>query len=157
VKAGTWKTLVLAEGTRQGSAVKIRRSTPRANALVAASGIVPEAASHPKENAGRIKPGAVAPTERQITETKMRKTVLTILGAVLIAGSAVQMAAASARHYRTPAAASQQFRNANNSGEGSAGAWCSTEPGNPYNPQTDYQGWSAWRQLGAWDSRNDCQ
>jgi hypothetical protein len=87
----------------------------------------------------------------------MRKTVLTILGAVLIAGSAIQMATASERHYRAPAAASQQFRNANNSVERGASTFCSTEPGNPYNPETDYQGWSSWRQLGAWDSRNDCQ
>jgi CHASE3 domain sensor protein len=52
----------------------------------------------------------------------MRKTVLTILGALLITGSAVQMATASEHHvrraYRSPIAASQQFRNANNSIEG---------------------------------------
>ena len=87
----------------------------------------------------------------------MRKTVLTILGAVLITGSAVQIATASERHHRAPAVASQQFRNANNSFERGASTFCSTEPGNPYNPETDYQGWSSWRQLGAWDSRNDCQ
>jgi hypothetical protein len=49
----------------------------------------------------------------------MRKTVLTILGALLIAGSAVQTATASEHHvrkvYRASIAASQQFRNANNS------------------------------------------
>jgi hypothetical protein len=73
VRAGTWKTLALAEGTRQGSAVKIRRSTPRANALVAASAIVPEAASHPGENARRIMPGAIASTERQINGDKNAK------------------------------------------------------------------------------------
>jgi len=87
----------------------------------------------------------------------MRKTVVTILGALLIAGSAVQMATASAHHYRTPAAASRQFRNANNSVERGASTFCSAESGNPYNPETDYQGWSSWRQLGAWDNRNDCQ
>ena len=88
----------------------------------------------------------------------MRKTVLTILGALLIAGSAVQMATASEHHLRrAPVATGEQFRNANNLVEGSASTFCSTEPGNPYNPQTDYQGWSAWRQEGAWDSRNDCQ
>ena len=52
-------------------------------------------------------------------ETKMRKTVLTILGALLIAGSAVQMATASEHHVRkarvAPIATSQQFRNVNNS------------------------------------------
>jgi hypothetical protein len=54
----------------------------------------------------------------------MRKTVLTILGTLLVAGSAVQMATASEHHvhkaYRAPIATSQQFRNANNSIEGRA-------------------------------------
>ena len=49
----------------------------------------------------------------------MRKTVLTILGALLIGGSAVQMAAASEHHARTShrasLAGSQQLRNSNNS------------------------------------------
>jgi len=91
----------------------------------------------------------------------MRKTVLTILGALLIAGSAGQMATASARQMhqanRAPVAASEQFRNANNSIEGRASTWCSTEAGNPYNPDTDYMAWSAFRASGDWDSRNDCQ
>ena len=88
----------------------------------------------------------------------MRKTIITTLGAMWIAGAAVNMAAASARYvHRAPAAASEQFRNANNSIDGRASTWCSTAPGNPINPQTDYQAWSAWRALGAWDSRNDCQ
>ena len=90
----------------------------------------------------------------------MRKTALTIFGALLIAGSAVQMVVATEYHerkaYRAPVAVGEQFRNANNSVDNRASTWCSTEPGNPYNPQTDYQGWSSWRQLGAWDSRNDC-
>jgi hypothetical protein len=93
-------------------------------------------------------------------EKKMRKTVLTIIGALLIAGSAVQMATAAehqVRNYQRSTAAVEQFRNANNSVEGGASTWCSTDPGNPYNPQTDYEGWSAWRQDGGWDSRNDCQ
>ena len=88
----------------------------------------------------------------------MRKTVLTILGALLIAGSAVQMASATEhvrKARRTPAAASQQFLNANNAAEG-RGTTCSREPGNPYDPQTDYQLWSSWRENGSWDSRNDC-
>jgi len=91
----------------------------------------------------------------------MRKTALTIFGALLIAGSAVQMAAATEYHmrkaYRAPVIAGEQFRNANNSVGNLASARCSTEPGNPYNPQTDYQGWSAFRASGEWDSRNDCQ
>ena len=88
----------------------------------------------------------------------MRKTIITALGALLIAGSAVQMTTASARHVRQePAAASDQFLNANNSVEGRASTFCSQEPGNPYDERTDYTGWSAWRQSGAWDSRNDCR
>ena len=88
----------------------------------------------------------------------MRKTILTALGVLLIAGSAVQMTTASARASRSESvAATQRFRNSNNSIDSRASTWCSTEPGNPYNPQTDYQAWSAWRALGAWDSRNDCQ
>ncbi len=88
----------------------------------------------------------------------MRKTILTALGMLLIAGSAVQMMTASARASRSESvAATQRFRNSNNSIDSRASTWCSTEPGNPYNPQTDYQAWSAWRALGAWDSRNDCQ
>jgi hypothetical protein len=90
----------------------------------------------------------------------MRKTVLTILGALLLAGSAVQMASATEhtrKAHRTPAAASDEFLNANNASEGRVNASCQNrEPGNPYNPQTDYQQWSAWRQNGGWDSRNDC-
>jgi hypothetical protein len=29
------------------------------------------------------------------------------------------------------------------------------EPGNPYNKETDYLGWSAWRARGGWDPTND--
>ncbi len=91
----------------------------------------------------------------------MRKTVLTILGTLLIAGSAVQMASATEHHgrkaHRAPSAASEQFLNANNSSEGHVSAACENrEPGNPYNRETDYTGWSAWRENGSWDSRNDC-
>jgi hypothetical protein len=142
--------------------VKIRRSTPRGNVLVAASKIVPEAASQLRGDARRMKRAAIASTERQINGDKMRKTVLAILGALLIAGSAVQMATPSEQHarnaYRGPAAASE-FRDANNSVEGGAKNFCSCnqEPGNPYNEQADYIEWSAFRNSGAWDSRNDCQ
>ena len=91
----------------------------------------------------------------------MRKTILTILGVLLITGSAVQMATASSYRFRkaysAPVALSQQFRNANNSTDGRAKTFCSQEPGNPYNEQTDYMGWSAFRESGEWDSRNDCQ
>ncbi len=86
----------------------------------------------------------------------MKKTIITTLGVLLLAGSLAQMATASARGlYRAPA--SEQFSNANNSVEGQAKSFCSQEPGNPYNEQTDYMGWTAFRDNGSWDSRNDCQ
>ncbi|WP_213736297.1 hypothetical protein [Bradyrhizobium sp. dw_411] len=91
----------------------------------------------------------------------MRKTVLTILGALLITGSASQMATASNYHvhkaHRAPAAASEQFRSANNSTDDSARSFCGQEPGNPNDEQTDYQHWSAFRSGGGWDDRNSCQ
>ena len=87
----------------------------------------------------------------------MRKTILSALGVLLIAGSAAQITPAFARDiHRAPAAWSETFRNAYDSANDAA-RWCSKDPGNPYNPDTDYQAWSAWRALGAWDSRNDCQ
>jgi uncharacterized membrane protein len=91
----------------------------------------------------------------------MQKTIMTALGALLIAASAAQITPASARHARhapaasSPAASSEAFSNAYGSANNGA-RFCSTEPGNPYNPQTDYEGWSAWRESGSWDSRNDC-
>jgi hypothetical protein len=87
-------------------------------------------------------------------ETTMRKTMVSTLGVLLIAGSAALITSASARPVHQ--AASDQFRNSYNSVDGTASAFCSREPGNPYNPDTDYQAWSAWRASGAWDSRNDC-
>ena len=96
----------------------------------------------------------------------MRKTILTTLGALLSAGSAIQMATAAEHHrHRAFAPASQQFRGANNSIDGdgyviSAGArsaYCQNqEAGNPYNEQTDYLGWSAWRDSGGWEERSGC-
>jgi hypothetical protein len=44
--------------------------------------------------------GAVISAERPFTEAMMRKAAFTILGALLIAGSAVQMATASEHHMR---------------------------------------------------------
>ena len=82
----------------------------------------------------------------------MKTTIMSALGVLLIAGSVAQVTPAFARN-QAPAAS---FRNAYNSADHAA-PFCSTEPGNPYNPQTDYQTWSAWRALGAWDSRNDWQ
>jgi uncharacterized membrane protein len=86
----------------------------------------------------------------------MHKTIMSALGALLIVGSLAQITPASAHHAgKAPAASIETFGNAYGSTKEGA-RWCSTEPGNPYNPQTDYQSWSAWRGEGSWDSRNDC-
>ena len=97
-----------------------------------------------------------------LMEIKMRRKVLVILGALLIAGSTVQLAAASdgdtRKPHHTPVAAIQQFRAASDSVVGNGSTSCQNhEPGNPHNKQTDYMGWSSFRESGAWDSRNDCQ
>ena len=84
----------------------------------------------------------------------MKTTIMSALGVLLIAGSMAQTTPAFARH-GAQATSSETLRNAHDSAN-SATRWCSTEPGNPYNPETDYQTWSAWRAIGAWDSRNDC-
>ena len=91
-------------------------------------------------------------------EIKMRKTLMTALGVLLIAGSAAQITPASAGYARrAPAAASEQFCNDYDySNNGAARNFCSREHGNPNNADIDPAGAAAWRQLGAWDSRNDC-
>ncbi len=93
----------------------------------------------------------------------MRKTAITFLGTLLIAGSVVQMASATTEQHhtrkvhRTPAVASEQFRNANNAAEVRVSAACQgKEPGNPYDMSTDYQQWTAWQEAGGWDSHHDC-
>jgi hypothetical protein len=84
-----------------------------------------------------------------------------IVGALLIVGLTVQIATATecdaCKTHRTPVAASQKLRAANNSIDVRRSTSCGTEPGNPYNRDTDYSDWSAWRLGGAWDSRNDCR
>jgi len=70
---------------------------------------------------------------------------------------AERMLAAGANGYIMKQAASEQFLNANNAGEEHVNSVCQyKEPGNPYNERTDYWGWSAWRESGAWDSRGNC-
>jgi hypothetical protein len=87
----------------------------------------------------------------------MRKTALTLLGALLVAGSVVQMAQATEHHkHRAHVAASEQFLNANNAVHANA-ACANKEGGNPYNKETDYWSWSSWQEGGAWDSHADCR
>jgi hypothetical protein len=90
-------------------------------------------------------------------EIEMPKTISTVFGVLLIAASAFQVTIASAHQIRrTRVAMTNQIRNANNSLDSVQRAFCSQEAGNPHDVQTDYLAWSAWRALGAWDSRNDC-
>jgi hypothetical protein len=89
----------------------------------------------------------------------MRKPTFTIVGALLVAGSLIQTASATEHHrkHRTHVAMSEQLLNANNASEVHARAACQNkEPGNPYDKETDFIGWSAWQQGGAWDSHGDC-
>jgi hypothetical protein len=87
----------------------------------------------------------------------MPKPTLTVFGVLLIAASAFQVTVASAQQIRqTRAAMTNQIRNANNSLDSVQRGFCNQEAGNPHDKQTDYLAWSAWRALGAWDSRNDC-
>jgi hypothetical protein len=88
----------------------------------------------------------------------MRKTALALFGALLVAGSMVQMVSATEHHmrkHRAHAAAGEQFLNANNAMHASAA--CQKEGGNPYDRETDYWSWSAWQESGAWDSHADCR
>jgi hypothetical protein len=70
-------------------------------------------------------------------------TNLGLIGAAA-AISAVLVGPAMARH----AVAHQVQQNES--------TYCATiEPGNPYSPAYDYEGWSNWRVRGGWDSRGD--
>jgi hypothetical protein len=87
----------------------------------------------------------------------MKKVAMAALGALLIGGTTIHTTTASVRHVRqVPSAASKQFRNVYASTNNGPRDCEFRESGNPYDMRTDYQGWSSWRQLGAWNSRNDC-
>jgi hypothetical protein len=92
-------------------------------------------------------------------EFMMRKAFI-LFCAGLMAASAVRVASAAVRHGHksslVPVEAVGKLRNANDSFAWSVHASCGQESGNPYDRQTDYLAWSAFRNSGAWDSRNDC-
>jgi len=96
-------------------------------------------------------------------EKKMPKSLFVVIGVLLVTASTTGIATGATYHTRKAKLShlSQRFLNSNNLSEGTStsarSASCQNrEPGNPYNMQTDYIGWSAWRASGAWDSRNDC-
>jgi len=85
------------------------------------------------------------------------RTAITLTSVLFFYGSVAQATKASEqRLHRTHATTSEQLRKPYNYNDGRERTFCSQEAGNPYNERTDFSGWSAWRQLGAWDSRNDC-
>jgi hypothetical protein len=70
-------------------------------------------------------------------------TKLSLLGVAAIAACTAFAVPASAQHRASLNAYDQ------------AGTCAGYDPGNPYNKETDYLDWSAWRARGGWDPRND--
>ena len=102
-------------------------------------------------------------TEPLSMEKQMPKRFFAVIGVLLVTASTAGIATGATYHTRQSKLSplSQRFLNSNNLSEGTStwarSASCKNrEPGNPYNMQDDYIGWSAWRASGAWDSRNDC-
>ena len=72
-------------------------------------------------------------------------TKLSLLGVAAVAAFAAFSAPAIAQHRMT-----HQVNAA------TEGDWCANrEAGNPYNKETDFLAWSAWRVRGGWDDHND--
>jgi hypothetical protein len=68
---------------------------------------------------------------------------LTILSAAVVLSSLLAAPAMGRHVVTTPGRYAQSY-------------YCTTrDPGNPYSAKDDYMTWSAWRRLGAWDSRGD--
>ena len=72
-------------------------------------------------------------------------TKFSLLGVAAVAYAALAVPA-FAQHRAGPALS------AYNAETGSCAGY---EAGNPYNRETDYLSWSAWRVRGGWDDRND--
>jgi hypothetical protein len=107
----------------------------------------------------------VVARQYQLMEKEMPNNSLTIVGTLLLVASIEQVDGRTGRHVHEAESTllDRQFFRSNNAVDGNAlsarapNASCQNrEPGNPYNMQDDYQHWSSWRQLGAWDSHNDC-
>jgi hypothetical protein len=62
--------------------------------------------------------------------------------------------AAAITAFAMPAFAQQRAAHVSNA-YAQANSCADHEPGNPYNKDTDYMGWSAWRVRGGWDASND--
>jgi hypothetical protein len=73
-------------------------------------------------------------------------TKLSLLGVAAVAACTAFAAPAFAQHKAS------QALNA----YAQTGSCAGYEAGNPYNKETDYMGWSAWRVRGGWDDRANC-
>jgi hypothetical protein len=73
-------------------------------------------------------------------------TKLSLLGIAAVAACTAFAGPAFAQHRANPAALNAYAQ---------TGSCAGYESGNPYNRETDYLGWSAWRVRGGWDDHND--
>ena len=73
-------------------------------------------------------------------------TKLSLLGIAAVAAYAT---------LAVPSFAQQRAAHIANAYAQASAACADHEPGNPYNKDTDYMAWSAWRVRGGWDPTND--
>jgi hypothetical protein len=81
---------------------------------------------------------------RRLTQRRTAMTKLSLIGVAAVAAYAALTVPTFAQHRTSAYEAYAQ-----------AGACPGHEAGNPYNKETDYLGWSAWRDRGGWDASND--
>jgi hypothetical protein len=81
-----------------------------------------------------------------ITTRRAAMTKLSLLGVAAVAAFTAFAAPAFAQHKASPAL----------NAYAQTGSCAGYEAGNPYNKETDYMGWSAWRVRGGWDDRASC-
>lgn len=73
-------------------------------------------------------------------------TKLSLLGVAAVAACTALAVPAFAQHRASMAV---------NGYDTQSGSCAGYEAGNPYNRETDYMSWSAWRVRGGWDDHND--
>jgi hypothetical protein len=72
-------------------------------------------------------------------------TKLSLFGVAVVAACTAFAVPAFAQHRANPSL----------NAYAQTGSCAGYEPGNPYNRDTDFLSWSAWRVRGGWDDRND--
>jgi hypothetical protein len=85
--------------------------------------------------------------QKTILQEEMTMTKLRFLGIAAVAATAALSAPAFAQ--QKAGSAPDVYAQRDTCG--------GREAGNPYDKQTNYWDWSAWRTRGGWDSRNDFQ